>query len=812
MQDKIRDKRVLEICELILEAPDADRQALLRVKCAGDEDLLADVTTMLRLIDAQERATELPESRDPLSLLSGTAASLVEGDVIDDFVLQEKIGTGGMGAVYRAVRSNARNAQQVAIKVLNAQIVTSELRMRFDIERDILSRLRHPYIAGLIDGGTTESGAPYFAMELVEGQRIDEFCDQNTLSVADRIVLLEKVAHALQHAHQNLIVHRDIKPSNVLVTADGIPKLVDFGIAKLLETQPGSPMLASVDQPVHPHGATTFFGKSALTPDFASPEQVLEGKVSTSSDVYSLGILATMLLTGRRPYDIDFTSPKAVVAVFETTNSWRASGLVSQIRSHADLTAIAQARRTSPAKLKKLFRGDLDTVLAKATHTVPERRYQSSAAFAQDLASHRQGRPVIARTDSLGYRTWSLVRTNKLVFSVVSATLVALSVGLAGALWQAEIANNRFTDLHRFASVVIGDIYDSVAELSGSRPTRQLIAEEAQHYLDKLASDDLRDEELLADLSLAYRRIADVQGGVLDANLGQSANALENYLKAQAIAESIQTETPSMRRSRAQIYRHKGELLAWQGSVDTAIVELQRARSILQELHESQPDNNVARVDYAFTLINLGDRFGHPTHENIGDAAGARKYYDEAIETLAGVGSNSTDLELRRAYSVALERAGTMSLQANELAVAQAHFDASRTIREQLARDHPEHMNVQRDAGVAIEQIAKVRLRQNDIQGAIKDFEDALVVYLMLFRIDPGDVGAKLTVAIGRENLGDALAQYNKQAAAQEQFTLAAQLLEELLDNDPSAPRLTAILASVQAKLLPSAESRPVVR
>lgn len=807
MQSTTRDKQILEICELALEADRTERAAVLQTHCEGDEDLIQGVEAMLRLIDETDtHSSNQTHSRDPLNLIASGSNSIHVGDEIGDFLLEERIGTGGMGAVFRAVRTNAKSAQQVAIKVLNAQIITAELRLRFDIERDILSRLRHPYIAGLIDGGTTSNGIPYLAMELVEGQPIDEFCDTNRLRVADRIALLEKVAHALQHAHQNLIVHRDIKPSNILVTKDGIPKLVDFGIAKLVASQLDSTESDSADQALSPHGATTYFGNQALTPDFASPEQFLEGKVSTASDQYSLGILATVLLTGRRPYEVDFTSPRAVFENFSTTSTWRASGLISQSRSQPDLIAIAQSRRTTPAKIKKRFQGDLDTVLAKATHIEPERRYPSMAALAQDFANHRQRKPVIARGDSIAYRTWSLVRTNKLAFSVVGATLVALAVGLTAALWQAQIARDRFTDLHQFSGVVLGDIYNSVAELPGSTPTRQLIAQEAQHYLDKLAGENLSDEALLADLSLAYRRIADVQGRPNSANLGQSEKALENYVKALQIAEQITNETPSMRRARAQVYRRRGELMAWQGKLEAGIDELRRSRLMLKELHEAEPESDVARVDYAYNLISLGDRFGHPYYQNIGDPVNARNYYSQAIQTLSEAAEKSSDEELRRAYSVSLERAGTMSLQANELSLAQDYFEQSRTIRVQLAKDHPRHMNIQRDAGIAMEQIAKVRMRQNDIKGAINDFEQALAVYVQLSRIDPSDASAARTVAIGRENLGDALTQDNQIAAAQTQFAQAEGLFKALLEQDPNAPRLAERLSGIQAKIRPASD------
>lgn len=796
-----REKRVFELCELALETPADERSPLLLSLCQDDAELLADVQAMLaRVENTGHNALFSASNRDPLNLLGGASDQVGVDDRVGGFVLLEQIGSGGMGAVFRAERADHSDAQQVAIKVLNAQIVTPELRLRFDIERDILSRLRHPYISGLVDGGTTANGVPYLAMELVEGVRIDEYCDKNRLRIAQRLALLEKVAHALQYAHQNLIVHRDIKPSNILITADGIPKLVDFGIAKLI-SGPATDESEGAQPYAAPHGVTTYFGNQALTPDFASPEQLLEGKVSTASDIYSLGILAALLLTGRRPYKFDITSPKAVVAAFNSTNSWRASGLISQIRNKTDLAAIALSRGTTAAKIRRRFQGDLDTVLAKATHAEPQRRYVSAAAFAQDLANHRSGKAVSARADSLSYRTWSLIRSNRLTFSVVGATVVALSVGLTAALWQAEIANNRLNDLHQFSSVVIGDIYDSVANLPGSTPTRRLIAQEAQYYLDKLASEELDDVALLADLAVAYRRVADVQGRPTSANLGQPDLALANYTKAQLVAEKIDQETSVMRRERAQIYRRKGELLAWQGGVDEAINLLQRSLTMLQRLHEAQPESAVARVDYAYNLINLGDRSGHPGYQNVDDAAAAIDYYESAVRLLESVAGESTDRELLRCYSVALERMGTMRLLAEDLATAQSHFEASRDIRLRLAADHPRHMNIQRDAGVAMEQIAKVRLRRKDLQGAIADFESALGVYSRLYALDPEDASAKRTAAIGRENLGAAFVQAGDKVAAEEQFRRAEQMLLELLVSDPTAPRLLEKLGDVQTKL-----------
>lgn len=817
MNDTGRQKRILEICDLLLAAEHPERTGLLERECADDHALRKSVEAMLGTIERAEQESQdrhgdshSTDSSPPLTvaasfppyLLGGGLRVARSGDTVADFVLGEELGQGGMGAVFKARRKNSSHDQQVAFKVLNAQMLTPELRLRFTTERDILARLRHPYIAGLIDGGTTAQGIPYLAMELVDGEPIDQFCDNRQLTISARLALLEKLADALQYAHQNLVIHRDIKPSNVLVTADGIPKLVDFGIAKLLPDHQTSPAETTDSQTDTPGSATDYFGSRAFTPDFASPEQILEGRASTASDVYSLGILAALLLTGCKPYELAEGSAKALVKAFEQTRVWRASSLLTEASDQQLQDAIVSNRQTTVQRLRKRLRGDIDTVLAKATHVDPERRYPSAQAFGQDLENHRKGKPVLARGDSLGYRTWSLIRLNRLAFSVVGATLVALSIGLVAALWQARIAKDRFSDLHKFAGIVIGDIYDTVSDLPGSTPTRELITNEAQRYLDKLAEQDLTDDQLLTDLALAYRRIADVQGWPSNANLGDSEGALRNYNKAQDVAEQITSENLAMRRARAQIYRRKADVLAWQGKVEEALLQLTNSQLMFEDLLAAQPNESNAYIDLAYNLINQGDKLGHPSFQNLGKTDDATNYYLDAVALLRerAKASQGEDRELLRSYSVALERAGTMALVANNTPGALQNFEQSRDIRLQLAARHPDHMNIQRDAGVAIEQIAKVQLQRNDHTQAIANFRLALATYIRLADIDPENTNAIRTVAIGRKNLANALLEVGDKTAALAEYQQAQVLLSALVENDPTSSQLRQELNELETQ------------
>lgn len=797
MRDPNYQKRLLALCEALIDCKPDELEARLETECAGDQKLRAGVEAMLaRVVQNSNEDLEFAAASYSVNNQLPPPIAPTTGDQIVGFRLHERLGRGGMGEVFRGVRVDASFSQNVAIKVLHAQILTPDLRLRFNQEREILARMHHPYIATLIDGGTTDKGVPFLIMELVNGEPIDEYCDRKRLPLSERIALLEKVAAALQYAHQNLTIHRDLKPNNVLVTEDGIPKLVDFGIAKLL-TSPDQSESNDRQQP----GATTLFGQRVLTPDYASPEQVLHGNISISSDIYSLGILAIALLTGRKPYELSKLSARDMLNVMERSTTKRASALLKQPGAIPHVTAIAQARSSTPGRLRRAINGDLDTVLARATNREPSRRYASAEEFGRDLANARNGLPVMARGDALSYRIWSFIRTNRLAASVTAATLAALGIGLVAALWQARIAEERVTDLHGFARTVLGDIYDSVADLPGSTPTRKLMADEAQHYLDRLASSGFNNPQLRRDLALAYKRLADVQGLPTNANLGESANALTNYRKAQAIAEQLTNESPTDLKARAQIYKRMADVLAWQGDIHDARDKLEQSLGLFTELLKDRPKAPEALVDFAYNLVKLGDILGHPSFPNLGLTDDAERAYEEGLSLLTEPANSTDDWELRRCYTLLLERSGTMALLRNDTPKALREYTLSKNLRVEMANARPDHADMQRDAGIASEKIADLYQAQGRHADALLHYEAALVIYKHLVQIDPENANALRTLAIGRENLAEALMAVAKNSTARAEYRAAETIRLRLLERDPDSQRLRRELRKTQEQL-----------
>jgi serine/threonine-protein kinase len=354
--------------------------------------------------------------------------------------LLEELGRGGMGVVYLAERAGGGFEQRVALKLLPAGPHSDALRLRFEQERQILARLEHPNIARLVDGGVTDDGAPWFAMEHVVGERIDAWCDRRRLPVEDRLALFTEVAEAVQAAHRNLVVHRDLKPANILVTRDGVVKLLDFGIAKPLEADGGA---LDVTRTLH----------RVLTPEYATPEQIRGEAVTTASDVYQLGLLLHELLTGRRAQQLTDTTPQGIERTVCEEPPTRpslavarppqpaAGGDDAESSTDTGAEALAAVRRSTPNRLRRRLRGDLDTIVLTALRKEPERRYASAEGMAEDVRRHLGDLPVRARPDSMTYRTGRFVRRH--AAAVVATLAVLLLVGALVAAYTVRLQRER---------------------------------------------------------------------------------------------------------------------------------------------------------------------------------------------------------------------------------------------------------------------------------------------------------------------------------------------------------------------------------
>jgi serine/threonine-protein kinase len=421
MQPGERWARIKELFEAAADLPPQERTALLESECGGDASLRQEIKSLLES-DAQSGGfIEQPVSAIPRDLFPEVEESSLAGRQFGAYQIIREVGRGGLGSVYLAARSDDEYRKEVAIKLVRRGLDTEDILRRFRTERQILAQLDHPNIARLIDGGTTDEGLPYFVMEYVEGEPVSRYCDAHALSITDRLNLFRKVCAAVTYAHQNLVIHRDLKPSNILVTPEGEPKLLDFGIAKLLGAE--EELLAQ-----------TVPSLRVMTPEYASPEQVKGERVTTTSDVYSLGVLLYELLTGQRPYRLKTRTPDEIVRAITEQEPERPSTVIPE-RDEKSKFDPPQADRNS-----KFLRGDLDNIVLKAMRKEPARRYPSVGQFSEDIRRHLEGLPVIARKDTFAYRTGKFIRRHRL--SVVTATLIFLTLigGVVTTTRQAKIA------------------------------------------------------------------------------------------------------------------------------------------------------------------------------------------------------------------------------------------------------------------------------------------------------------------------------------------------------------------------------------
>jgi eukaryotic-like serine/threonine-protein kinase len=485
-----RWQRLQSLFEEALAREPAGRAAFLAGACPDDPELRAEIESLLLRVD--DTGPLRAAVQDALDVVPASLAGPGPGDRVGPYRLEEEIGHGGMGAVYRAVRDDDEYHQRVAVKLLRGGVWSGELLARFRAERQILARLEHPSIARLLDGGTTGDGVPYLVMELVHGRPITEYCDERELPVPARLRLFAAACDAVQYAHQNLVVHRDLKPSNILVTAEGAPKLLDFGIAKLLD-------------PAADGGgaqALTRTQMRVMTPEYASPEQARGERVTTASDVYSLGVLLYELLTGRRPLRFANASPSEIERRLRDEEPPRPS------------TAVGQRR----------LAGDLDTIALKALQKDPARRYTSPLALAEDVRRHLDGRPVLARPDSVRYRAAKFVRRHRAGVAAGAAVVVlVLAFAVTMAVQAARLARERNKALAaeqeaRQVAAFLTDIFqvsDPGVSRGNTVTAREILDAGAARIRSRLGDQPLVRAALLQTIGNVYRQLGLPQDAIV---------------------------------------------------------------------------------------------------------------------------------------------------------------------------------------------------------------------------------------------------------------------------------------------------------
>ena len=507
--------RVTDLLGDALELETDTRARFLARLRAEEPKAAAEVESLLEQHERPgEFLPDFPAQPQPLADLSGRT--------LGAYRLIRLLGCGGMGAVYLAERSDGAFSRQVAVKLLSPAF--AHAHERFHRERELLARLEHPNIGRLLDGGATSEGWPYLVMEYVDGVPIDRYCTERDLSLDDRLTLLLQVCTGVAHAHQRLVIHCDIKPENILVTPDGTAKLLDFGIAKLLELE----------------GHPTQF--RAGTPAFASPEQLRGEVLTTASDVYAIGVLGYVAFTGSWPYSRG--APRAIEA--------------AQAVLSAEPIPASRVPGIPSACARKL-RGDLENVLARAVARDPNRRYTSAQQLADDLESFRRGFPVRARPDTVVYRLRRFVGRHRVACAGALLSLAALVAALMFSTWQARIAARRFDDLREFARVIVFDADDMMRPIPGTTAARKLVVDTALRYLDGLSRDGDADPTLREEVAAAYIRVGKVQGGAFLANLGDTTGAVSSFGKAVAIV-GASPASPALERLRIEAHINIGLL------------------------------------------------------------------------------------------------------------------------------------------------------------------------------------------------------------------------------------------------------------
>lgn len=430
-----RYSRLKQLFFAVEEIESENRAAFLAENCNGDGELQ---NAVLELLASSAKAEGFIE-RAAYEVLSETLVAdvpgiSVAGKRIGAYKIVREINHGGMGTVYLAVRDDNIYQKQVAIKIVRGGFDSTELHRRFYDERKILARLDHPNITKLLDGGTTDDGLPYYVMDYVEGVALNQYCKQNTLSINERLKLFRKVCAAVQYAHRNLVIHRDLKPSNILVAADGIPQLLDFGIAKVFQDEENA--------------EATRTNMQVMTPEYASPEQISGKVITTASDIYSLGIILHELLTGSRPFHFKTNSLEEIIrSVCETeppkpsdaeTIRERKKGRKGEREKSGNGRSVSPSLHLpfSPSQLK----GDLDNIVLKALRKEPERRYATVEQFAEDIRRHQAGLPVIARADTFFYRSSKFIKRNRIGVTVAAGVFVLLIIGAIAIVRQTQIA------------------------------------------------------------------------------------------------------------------------------------------------------------------------------------------------------------------------------------------------------------------------------------------------------------------------------------------------------------------------------------
>ncbi len=710
--------RIENIFHTLLAVPVAQRAAAMQDHCGDDAVLLEELRSLLEASEAEEQL-----GRRHAAHAREAADTVAQGRLLGPYRLERLIGRGGMGAVYLAMRDDGQFEQRVAVKIVDLPLATDLFRERFRLERQILAGLVHPYIARLLDGGVSVSGEQYLVMEYVDGVSITRYCVEKQLALRDRLALFGEVCSAVQFAHQNLVVHRDLKPDNILIAADGTPRLLDFGTAKLLAALP-----ADLANGFTQHGLLSF------TPQYASPEQVLGDPITIATDTYSLGVLLYVLITGAPPYSMtEFTTGEM-------------------------LRVICSEQPPKPSAAGGPADADLDAIVAKAMRKEPQHRYTTVDQLAADLVRWRTGLPVSARRGTWRYRGAKFIRRNKLPLTAAALLAISIVAGLVGVVWQARVANlqraraeARSEDLRQLSNSLLSEIDEAIKELPGSTAVQQLLVNRVLEHLDRMSRDASGDRASGLDLVNAYTRLGEIQGDPYAQNIGDAPGALVSLDKATAIAHTLRAALPhdaEVLGALANAEQVRSEILFGIGRTPEALAAM---RAAVDAFNLRLANGAASPTDYALAssaIAGLGDELGQTGVASLSDSGAALAAYRQAMY----LSEKALRVEpgfARAQRGVAIDhlKIANILVQTDPTAAVD-EYHAALAAWEALSSADKEGLPTQRIRAMTNMKLALALSDARDYAGAIATYEQARSFYEKLAAADATDTRAKYDLAV----------------------------------------------------------------
>jgi len=777
-----RWRRITEIFHAARERGATAEALLLDEACAGDRTLRSEVEALLGA-DREAAASGEPSlagmlgPEDTGATLAATSEAPTTtpaqvGAAFGPYRVTGTLGEGGMGVVYLAERDDGQFLRTVAIKRVGMAVARADVLRRFRDERRILAQLQHPNIASLLDAGVDAAGLPYLVMEHVDGLPITSFCREQRVGVRRRLELFTRVCEAVQHAHRNLVIHRDIKPGNILVSPGGEPKLLDFGIAKVVGE-------GAVD--------STRTVNRAFTLGYASPEQVRGDAVTTASDVYSLGVLLYELLADAAPFDLSSCS------------------LAEGVRQVCEVVP-SPPSRVAPLDRRGELAGDLDSIASKAMQKVPGDRYGSVAEFAADVEAHLAHRPVRARRLSMGYLFRKFARRHLAGVAAAAALLALVATGVAAVLWQARraerqraVAQRRFEQVRHLANAVVFELHDAIRFLPGATAARHLLVVRGLEYLDSLAGEAHDDVGLSRELAAAYRRLGDAQGDPVGASLGDPEGALRTYQKALALQRSVLAGEGDVRDrfaiaelqfQIAAVHRVRGDLR-----------EAERAYHATAEQVEAVLSSGPARSEYRGSLTAAYQRLGE-----VLSAQGRKAEANEALQKAIAVGEIQSrdwpdDWKVRLNLSVAYSADANRLAQEGRYVEALSRVRSGRAIQEALLAAQPLQSQFTRALLFTLNSEGRYLAALARTREAVQTYEGALDVARAVSERDPKDRFGQLALAVAAESLGAALVTAGCVPEGIQRLEEARRTAAGVLREDPGSTYAAERLASTEKEI-----------